>query len=88
MTFSTGARADPGVEPGRRASASASASREEEARILGASVSFLRAKAYDTGVFEPEDSAALLAVLEAGSARADPAAVAATIPTRRTGSAG
>jgi glucosamine-6-phosphate deaminase len=63
VTFSTGARAIAGASP---ADATALREREsqEEARILGAEVSFLRAKAYDSGVFEPEDSAALLAVLE------------------------
>jgi glucosamine-6-phosphate deaminase len=64
VTFSTGARAIAGASP---ADATLLREREsqEEARILGAEVSFLRAKAYDSGVFEPEDSAALLAVLEA-----------------------
>jgi glucosamine-6-phosphate deaminase len=62
LTFSTGARGIPGVSPGE---AQKIREREsaEEARILGASVSFLRAKAYETGVFEPADSAALAAIL-------------------------
>lgn len=64
LTFSTGERAIHGSSPDD-ARAQRERESQEEARILGAEVSFLRAKAYDSGVFEPEDSAALLAVLEA-----------------------
>jgi glucosamine-6-phosphate deaminase len=63
VTFSTGARAIPGLPPdGARDLRERESA--EEARILGAAVRFLRAAGYDSASFEPADSDALLALLE------------------------
>jgi LmbE family N-acetylglucosaminyl deacetylase len=63
VTFSTGARAIDGV-PAEEARAIREREAEEEADVQGASVSFLRARAYASGSFEPEDARDLVAVLD------------------------
>jgi glucosamine-6-phosphate deaminase len=63
VTFSTGARAIPAADADE-ATRIRERESEEEAEIQTASVSFLRARAYDSGGFDPDDAAALVPIVE------------------------
>lgn len=63
-TFSTGARAHGPWRDAAEATAVRESESSAEAADLGAEIRFLRAAAYDSGVFDPADAAALSALLD------------------------